>query len=91
MKLKNVEANSDAEIKSMFTMFDFDRNGKVGVTDLARISKIVNGEEASLDYIQELINWGDMDRDGQLNYDEFYHVITKYESVIDPRSRRVRE
>ena len=89
---KVLESGSQDEVTRMFTFFDFDKNSKVGPKDLARIYKIAHGgEEPDMDYIQEVINWGDLDKDGQLNFQEFSDAVTKYETYIDLRSRRTRE
>ncbi|KAJ9465266.1 Calmodulin [Diplonema papillatum] len=88
---KMIEAGSDKEIQYMFNIFDFDRNGRVGLNDLARASKIATGEEASLDYIRDILKWADHDGDDQLNYKEFTNAVTKHVAAVDPRSRRAKE
>eukprot|EP01061_Rhynchopus_euleeides_P040337 TRINITY_DN6938_c0_g1_i1.p2 TRINITY_DN6938_c0_g1~~TRINITY_DN6938_c0_g1_i1.p2 ORF type:complete len:167 (+),score=86.77 TRINITY_DN6938_c0_g1_i1:131-631(+) len=89
---KVAEAGSEDEVRLMFDLYDFDRNQKVGLNDMVRIHRIAFGQEKpDLDHIQEIINWGDLDRDGQLSYSEFRTAVTRYETHIDPRSRRTRE
>ena len=89
---KVAETGSEEEVQLMFDLYDFDRNQKVGVSDMVRIHNMAfPNEKPDLDRIQEIINWGDLDRDGQLNYSEFKTAVTKYEAHIDPRSRRTRE
>eukprot|EP01064_Diplonema_japonicum_P028904 TRINITY_DN4542_c0_g4_i1.p1 TRINITY_DN4542_c0_g4~~TRINITY_DN4542_c0_g4_i1.p1 ORF type:complete len:162 (+),score=50.51 TRINITY_DN4542_c0_g4_i1:51-536(+) len=87
IKKKMLESGSDAEIQHMFSVFDFDRNGRIGVHDLERIAKKCD-IEMTQDQLSELINWGDFDNDGQLNFDEFHNAVTKYHTHTDPRSRR---
>eukprot|EP01059_Diplonema_ambulator_P027940 TRINITY_DN46623_c0_g1_i1.p2 TRINITY_DN46623_c0_g1~~TRINITY_DN46623_c0_g1_i1.p2 ORF type:complete len:162 (+),score=58.40 TRINITY_DN46623_c0_g1_i1:92-577(+) len=90
MKQKMLESGSDAEIQHMFKVFDFDRNGRIGVKDLERIAEKVNAG-LTTQQVSELINWGDFDQDGQLNYEEFYHAVTKYQCAFDPRLKRTQQ
>jgi len=65
---------SETELKEAFRVFDMDGNGLISASELSNIMRNL-GEKLSDGEVAELIRQADIDRDGQINYEEFVKVM----------------
>ncbi|EGG18647.1 centrin [Cavenderia fasciculata] len=66
---------SQSTLEQAFKLFDKDDNGKISFEDLKLVA--VNlGEECSDDDLREMIEFADLDGDGEINKSEFITVLT---------------
>merc|ERR1712196_35018 len=68
--------NSRAEIEKVFKLFDSDRTGEITLDNMKRVASEL-GEDVSPQDLSEIVNRGDMDKDGAFTLDDFYAVMTK--------------
>ena len=55
-------------------MFDQDGNGLISAAELRHVMTYL-GEKMTEEEVDEMISFGDVDGDGQLNYEEFVRMI----------------
>ena len=60
----------------MFNLFDDDSTGKITLKNLKRVAREL-GETMSDDELLEMIERADKDKDGEINFEEFYEIMTK--------------
>ena len=70
------KTESRAECKKVFDMIDDDRNGRIGIGNLLRVSKEL-GELLTEDEVQEMINRADHDQKNYVTPEDFYNVVTR--------------
>jgi len=75
MARKFSENNAEDEIREAFKVFDGDGNGYISRQELRQVMLNIGEKllDAEIDY---LINDIDIDGDGQINYEEFYLMMT---------------
>lgn len=73
---KMVEKDSKEEILKVFKLFDDDETGKISFKNLKRVAREL-GENLTDEELQEMIDEADRDRDGQVNEQEFLHIMSK--------------
>ena len=61
---------------TVFNLFDDDQTGKISLRNLKRVAKEL-GETMSDAELLEMIERADTDTDGEINFDEFYAIMTK--------------
>ncbi|XP_043711073.1 caltractin-like [Telopea speciosissima] len=76
MNAKIGERDTKEELMKAFRIIDQDNNGKISASDIQRIAKDL-GEKFSDREIQNMIDEADLDRDGEINADEFIRVMGK--------------
>ena len=59
-----------SEMKELFGEFDLDGDGKISMTELAKVMQAL-GHTMSHGEIEELLNQGDKDGDGSITYEEY--------------------
>lgn len=69
------DTDSREDIQKVFNLFDDDDTGYISLHNLKRVAKEL-GETMSDAEILEMIERGDTDQDGQINFDEFYAIMT---------------
>ena len=75
MNNKLKEQKDGQELLETFQIFDKDADGTISADDLKYVIKAV-GEELEDYLIEELIEQGDRDHDGKINYHEFVRIMT---------------
>ena len=60
----------------MFNLFDDDNTGKITLKNLKRVAREL-GETMTDDELLEMIERADKDKDGEINFEEFYEIMTK--------------
>lgn len=60
----------------VFNLFDDDQSGKITLRNLKRVAKEL-GETMSDTELMEMIERADTDQDGEINFEEFYAIMTK--------------
>ena len=75
MNNKLKEQQEGQELLETFQIFDKDADGTISADDLKYVIKAV-GEELEDYLIEELIEQGDRDHDGKINYHEFVRIMT---------------
>ncbi|XP_072971799.1 calmodulin-1-like [Typha angustifolia] len=74
MAKKMKETDADEELKEAFDVFDKDKNGFISPSELRSV--LINlGEIMTDEEVEEMIMEVDMDGDGQVNYEEFVHMM----------------
>lgn len=71
-KIKGTD--SDEQLKEAFRVFDKDQNGFISAAELRHVLTNL-GEKLTDEEIGEMVREADLDRDGQINYDEFVKVM----------------
>ena len=75
MNNKLKEQQEGQELLETFQIFDKDSDGSISADDLRYVIKAV-GEELDDELIEQLIEQGDLDQDGKINYHEFVRIMT---------------
>jgi centrin-1 len=76
MKDKMQEKGSREEVMKIFQLFDEDRSGKITLKTLKKIA-IDIGDTSSDEELRAMIAEADRDKDGALNFEEFYRVMRR--------------
>merc|ERR1719421_179886 len=76
MTAKMSDKDSREDIQKVFNLFDDDQTGKISLRNLKRVAKEL-GETMSDAELLEMIERADTDTDGEINFDEFYTIMTK--------------
>jgi len=76
MKDKMQEKGSREEVMKIFQLFDEDRSGKITLKTLKKIA-IDIGDTSSDEELRAMIAEADRDKDGGLNFEEFYRVMRR--------------
>ena len=63
-------------MKKVFNLFDDDGTGKISHRNLKRVAKEL-GETMTDSELLEMIARADTDSDGEINFEEFYNIMTK--------------
>merc|ERR1712108_84204 len=75
MAKKENDEEAEDEIREAFKVFDGDGNGFINRQELAVVMMNL-GETLTGDEINSMIEEADIDGDGQINYEEFYNMMT---------------
>uniref|UniRef100_A0A182PJ00 inositol-pentakisphosphate 2-kinase n=1 Tax=Anopheles epiroticus TaxID=199890 RepID=A0A182PJ00_9DIPT len=80
------QAPRDIKVYYAFKIYDYDRDGFIGQSDLLNVITALTRNELSLEEHQQIaekvIEEADVDGDGKLSYLEFEHVITRAPDFI---------
>ncbi|EPQ07695.1 Centrin-2 [Myotis brandtii] len=76
MTQKMCEKDSKEDILKAFKLFDDDETGTISFDNLKRVSKEL-GEDITDEELQEMIDKADRDGDGEVNEEDFLHVMKK--------------
>ena len=76
MTAKMSDKDSREDIKKVFNLFDDDQSGKISLRNLKRVAKEL-GETMTDAELLEMIERADNDQDGEINFEEFYAIMTK--------------
>ncbi len=72
-----VSPNSDrASMRKIFALYDDEKTDHISVKNLRRVAMDL-GENISEEELQEMIDRADTDRDGLVNFEEFYTILTR--------------
>ncbi|CAH0521594.1 unnamed protein product [Peronospora belbahrii] len=74
VKLSKIDLKEN--IQRVFHQFDHDKTGKISFRNLKRVAKEL-GETLTDAELLEMIERADIDQDGEVNFEEFYAVMTK--------------
>lgn len=64
----------EKDLRAAFAVFDQDHNGFI-TRDELRSGLAIMGENLSESDIDDLLNLADVDKDGQINYEEFIQIL----------------
>ncbi len=67
-----------AEMKEVFAAFDKDSSGSVTTAELGQVLRSMN-KKYSDDELKRVVSKFDVNGDGQIDFDEFFQIMTKYE------------
>merc|ERR1712196_762878 len=76
MTAKMSDKDSREDIMKVFNLFDDDGTGKISLKNLKRVAKEL-GETMTEAELLEMIERADADQDGEINFEEFYAIMTK--------------
>jgi len=76
MAVKMSEKNLNDEFLKVFQLFDDDDTGKISFKNLKRIAKEL-GEDISDDHLREMIEEADLNGDGEVDENEFIHLLKR--------------
>merc|ERR1712195_350793 len=76
MTAKMSDKDSRKDIMKVFNLFDDDQSGKISLRNLKRVAKEL-GETMTDAELLEMIERADNDQDGEINFEEFYAIMTK--------------
>jgi len=68
--------DSKDDIEKIFRLFDDERTGALSIKNLKRVAKEL-GETMNDDELTEMIQRADTDNDGLVDFEDFYHIMTK--------------
>ena len=74
MSRKMKDVDSEEELKEAFRVFDKDQTGFISAQELRHVMTNL-GEKLSDEEVDEMIRQVDVDRDEQINYEEFVKVM----------------
>jgi len=77
MAMKADSENAEDEIREAFQVFDGDGNGYINRQELTLVMSNL-GEKLTTTEIQGMIDEADIDGDGQINYEEFYNMMSRH-------------
>ncbi|EGR34846.1 hypothetical protein IMG5_000740 [Ichthyophthirius multifiliis] len=70
------DKDSREDIEKVFRLFDDDKQGQISVKNLRRVAKEL-GETMEEAELQEMIDRADQNKDGLVDFEEFYNIMTK--------------
>jgi Ca2+-binding EF-hand superfamily protein len=70
------DRDSRANINKIFLLFDDERTGFISTKNLRRVADEL-GENVSNEELEELLRRADLDGDGLVSEEEFYHIVTR--------------
>ena len=76
MKDKMQEKGSKEEVMKIFQLFDEDRSGRITLKNLKKIAMEI-GDSSTDEELRAMIAEADRDKDGALNFEEFYRVMRR--------------
>ena len=78
MTAKMSDRDTEEDLKKVFKLFlgDDDKADTISLKHLKRVARELN-ENMSDEELQEMITRADLDRDGTVNFEEFYQIMTK--------------
>ena len=76
MTAKMSDKDSREDIMKVFNLFDDDQTSKISLRNLKRVAKEL-GETMTDAELLEMIERADNDQDGEINFEEFYAIMTK--------------
>lgn len=68
-------SNKD-HLRKVFPLYDDEKTDHISVKNLRRVANDL-GESITEEELQEMIDRADLDRDGLVNYEEFYAIVTR--------------
>ena len=74
--------NKEKEYKSIFEMHDINKDGNVNSLELANILKAINISIPD-EEIKEIMTEIDLERNGEINYEEFISILNRREKDVD--------
>ena len=76
MTVKLGDSDSEEDVRKVFDLFDDDKTGYITIQNLKRVAKDLD-ENMSDAELLEMIERADSDQDGQINFEDFYSIMTK--------------
>eukprot|EP00979_Chaetoceros_neogracilis_P014509 scaffold4677_cov232-Chaetoceros_neogracile.AAC.1 len=76
MTVKLGDNDSEEEVRKVFNLFDDDKTGYITIQNLKRVAKDLNENMSDADLL-EMIERADSDQDGQINFEDFYSIMTR--------------
>ena len=76
MTVKLGDSDSEQDVRKVFDLFDDDKTGYITIQNLKRVAKDLD-ENMSDAELLEMIERADSDQDGQINFEDFYSIMTK--------------
>ncbi|EFB23090.1 hypothetical protein PANDA_009126, partial [Ailuropoda melanoleuca] len=67
---------SEQDMREVFRAFDLDGNGHISVDELKQAMSTL-GEKLSQEELDAMIQEADVDKDGQVNYEEFLRILSQ--------------
>ena len=74
MSRKIKEIDKKEELLEAFRIFDKDNNGKIWAAELNHMMTNL-GDKFSDEEVDQMIKQGDIDEDGQIDFEEFYRMM----------------
>ena len=78
----DISLNKEKEYKSIFDMYDSNKDGNVNSLELANILKSININITD-EEIKEIMTEIDLEGNGEINYDEFISILNRKEKDVD--------
>lgn len=76
MSRKVQDADTEAELREAFAVFDKDGDGFIGATELQSVMSQL-GENLTLEDVHSMIREADQDGDGRINYKGIHNIFTQ--------------
>ncbi len=76
MTYKVSPASNKEHLRKVFPLYDDEKTDHISVKNLRRVANDL-GENITEEELQEMIDRADLDRDGLVNYEEFYTIVTR--------------
>lgn len=76
MTVKLGDSDSREDVQKVFNLFDDDKTGFISIQNLKRVAKDL-GETMSDAELLEMIERADSDKDGQIDFEDFYNIMTR--------------
>lgn len=76
MSRKVQDADTEAELREAFAVFDKDGDGFIGATELQSVMSQL-GENLTLEDVHSMIREADQDGDGRINYKGIHNFFTQ--------------
>lgn len=76
MTHKVSQTSEKASIRKVFPLYDDEKTDHISVKNLRRVAMDLN-EDITEEELQEMIDRADEDKDGLVNFEEFYTILTR--------------
>lgn len=76
MTYKINPASDKGSFRKIFPLYDDEKTDHISVKNLRRVAMDL-GEDITEEELQEMIDRADLDKDGLVNFEEFYTIITR--------------
>lgn len=67
-EIENIDVDPESELRAAFGIFDKDKSGKINAAELRSVLT-TTGEKLTDEEVDEMIKLGDIDGDGEINYE----------------------
>ena len=75
--MASVDDEEKADAQETFNFFDKDHDGKISLDEFRNVVMLITDEQITEEQITEMLKEVDLNRDGEIDFEEFYTAVKK--------------